>query len=383
VLDDLLAQVRKVPVKERTQPAVVDALQLADSLAALLPVEEARKLRKQLGELGVRVLRLGTVVEQMLYDKERLIVQAGKPFEIHFENTDTMPHNLVFIEPGSLEEIGNLAETTATQPGAIARGYVPPSKKVLLGSQLVQPRQSQRLAWTAPARPGVYPYVCTYPGHWRRMHGALYVVTDLEAYQAEPEAYLAKNPLPIADTLLKFNRPRKEWKVEELEPAVKKLTGRSFTNGKQIFTVAACISCHKFGGAGQEYGPDLTKLDPKWTNVDVLKHILEPSLKIDDKYRSWTFELSSGKSITGMILEETPAVVKVIENPLVPMAKPVVIKKENIDQRKKSETSLMPKGLLDKLTLEEVLDLMAYVVSGANPKHRAFEGAHEHGHHGH
>ena len=69
-------------------------------------------------------------------------------------------------------------------------------------------------------KPGVYPYVCTYPGHWRRMSGALYVVADLDEYLADPEGYLAKNPLPIKDELLKFNRPRKEWKYEELAPAV-------------------------------------------------------------------------------------------------------------------------------------------------------------------
>jgi putative heme-binding domain-containing protein len=380
VLADILAHVRKVPVTERTGPAVVDALQLADTLAALLPIDQARKMRKELGELGVRVIRLGTVIEQMIYDKERIVVQANKPFEIQFDNTDTMPHNLVFIEPGALEEIGELAEKTATQPGALERHYVPVSKKVLFKSQLIQPRQSQRLSWTAPARPGIYPYVCTYPGHWRRMHGALYVVADLEAYQADPEAYLAKNPLPIVDPLLKFNRPRKEWKLEDLESSVKTLSGRSFTNGKQMFTVGACISCHKFGGGGQEYGPDLTKLDPKWTNIDVIKHILDPALKIDDKYRTWTFELTSGKSVTGMILEESAAEVKVIENPLATGSKPLVLKPGDIDKRGKSPNSLMPKGLLDKMTREEILDLVAYLLSGANPKHKVFQGAHDHGH---
>ena len=74
------------------------------------------------------------------------------------------------------------------------------------------------MRFTAPTKPGVYPYVCTYPGHWRRMYGALYVVDDLDEYLADPEAYLAKNPLPITDELLKFNRPRKEWKFEELAP---------------------------------------------------------------------------------------------------------------------------------------------------------------------
>jgi hypothetical protein len=69
----------------------------------------------------------------------------------------------------------------------------------------------------------------------------------------------------------------------------------------------------------------------------------------------------------------------VIENPLT-SAKPIVLKKGAIDGRTQSKNSLMPKGLLDKLTKDEVLDLLAYVVAGANPKHRAFQGGHEHGH---
>ena len=153
---------------------------------------------------------------------------------------------------------------------------------MLLASKLLQPRQVEQLKFTAPKEPGIYPYVCTYPGHWRRMHGALYVVADLEAYHANPEAYLAKNPLPMKDDLLKFNRPRTEWKLEELADAVKEMEakgGRNFANGKQMFTVATCVACHKFGGQGNEFGPDLTKLDPKvFKNaIDVLEHILDPS----------------------------------------------------------------------------------------------------------
>src|SRR5262249_11847109 len=141
----------------------------------------------------------------------------------------------VVTQPGSLEAIGTLAEATATQPGALERGYVPPSDKVLLKSQLLQPRNAQKLRWTAPKEPGVYPYVCTYPGHWRRMYGALYVVEDLDEYLADPETYLTKHPLPITDDLLKFVRPRKEWKLEELASSVEQLKdGRSFSNGKQI-----------------------------------------------------------------------------------------------------------------------------------------------------
>ena len=381
VLETLLADIRKLPVKERTTASALDAIQLADSLASLLPVSEAKAIRKELGELGVPVLRLGTVSDQMLFDKERLVVRAGKPVEFLFENNDLMPHNFVIVQPGALEEVGTLAESTGTQPGAMERHYVPKSPRILLSSKLLQPRDSQKLSFTAPAKPGIYPYVCTYPGHWRRMFGALYVVADLDEYRADPEGYLAKNPLPVADPLLKYNRPRKEWKLEELGPVVERLeNGRSFANGKQMFTVANCVACHKFGGIGTEFGPDLTKIDPKQQSpIEILKDILDPSFRINEKYQSYVFALESGKSITGLILEEKGDAVKVIENPLA-KAEPTIFKKAEIAAREKSPTSIMPKGLLDKLTREEILDLIAYVASKGEASHKLFQAGQEHHH---
>jgi putative heme-binding domain-containing protein len=212
------------------------------------------------------------------------------------------------------------------------------------------------------------------------MYGALYVVADLDEYLADPEGYLKKNPLPIKDEFLKFNRPRKEWKFEELAPLVKELkSGRSFSNGKQMFQVASCVACHKINGVGTEIGPDLTKLDVKQTPVDILRDILEPSFKINEKYQSWSFETTKGKLITGLILKETTEYVEVIEDPLA-KTKPVILKKSQIAERKKSPKSIMPVGLLDKLTREEILDLVAYLASRGDSKHKLFQGAHEHKH---
>ena len=91
----VLGQIRKIPAKERTSPEALDALEFADWLAALLDPAEAKKVRSELGELGVRVVRLHTLPERMAYDKEILVVKAGKPVEFVFENTDLMPHNFV------------------------------------------------------------------------------------------------------------------------------------------------------------------------------------------------------------------------------------------------------------------------------------------------
>jgi len=374
LLDVLLAAIRKVPAAERTTPTALEMLDLADGLAGLLPADAARKTRAELGELGVRVVRIGTLVEKMSYDKDVVVVKAGKPVEFLFENIDLMPHNLVITRPGALAEIGELAESTATSPDAQARQFVPKSDKILLASNLLQPREVQKLSFVAPKEPGVYPVVCTYPGHWRRMYLSLYVVEDLDAYQADPEAYLAKAKLPVKDDLLKDRRPRTEWKVDDLLAEVKAMKGgRSHANGKAMFTVASCVSCHKMEGVGKEFGPDLTKLDPKVASAEeILLHVIEPSKKIDEKYANWLFETKQGQTVTGMILEETPTEVKVIENPLA-KAEARVLKKAELEGRTKSPSSLMPKGLLDKLSRDEILDLVAYVVAHGNKGHRLFQ----------
>jgi putative heme-binding domain-containing protein len=377
----LLAHIRKIPTADRTSPAALDALEFADALATLLPASQAKTVRAELGELGVRVVRVGTLFERMAYDKDIIAIRAGKPVEFIFENTDLMPHNFVIAQPGSLEELGKLSEATAQQPDAAARHFVPQSPKVLLGSVLLQPRESQKLSFTAPTQPGVYPYVCTYPGHWRRMYGALYVVEDLDGYLANPEAYLASHALPIKDELLKDRRPRTEWKFEDVADGVKELSGRSFNAGKHLFTVASCVACHRLDGMGNEFGPDFTKLDPKLTPTDILKEILDPSAKINDKYQTNQFLLGNGKTVTGLVLEETPDVIKIIENPLA-KAEPLVLKRGDIVERQRSKLSIMPKGLLDKLTRDEILDLVAFVSSRGNREHAVFQGAgaHDHGH---
>ena len=382
LLSTVTAYVSSLPPTERTAPEVLDALEFADSLASLLPADAAKKARAQLSELGVRVVRVGTIFERMSYDKDVIAVRAGKPVEFLFENSDLMPHNFVIARPGSLETIGLEAERTAQEPSAAARHFVPVSKDILLSSTLLQPRASEKLSFTAPTEPGVYPYVCTYPGHWRRMYGALYVVDDLDAYLENPESYLAAHPLEIKDPLLADRRPRTEWKYDDLAAAVGDLhDGRSFGNGKQLFQVANCVACHKLDGQGNTFGPELSKLDAKMKALDILKELIEPSARINEKYQPYTFELDSGKVITGLVLEETPARIRVIENPLAKAEATELVPSE-IVQRQKSATSIMPKGLLDKLSREEILDLIAYVASRGNAQDAVFQGSHDHaGHH--
>lgn len=178
----LIAWAQKIPAESRTRQDFVETVQVANELAGLLPAAPASAARKTLRDLGVSVFVVKAVPEQMRYDTTRLVVEAGKPFEIIFENPDAMPHNLVIVAPGSREEIGQAAQTLPPTVDKDGKAYVPNSPKVLLASKLLEPRQKETLKFTAPKQPGNYEYVCTFPGHWMIMWGTLAVVPDVEAY---------------------------------------------------------------------------------------------------------------------------------------------------------------------------------------------------------
>jgi plastocyanin len=111
----------------------------------------------------------------MQFSPAELRVQAGQPVRLIFENPDLMQHNLLIVAPGAIDEIGELADQMATSPDGLAKQYVPASPKVLHATPLVEPKGRYELRFTAPAQPGRYPYVCTFPGHWRMMRGVLVV----------------------------------------------------------------------------------------------------------------------------------------------------------------------------------------------------------------
>jgi len=375
--DNLIAYLTELPAAYRTSDAAIQAINLAKAVAGKLPNEQRQAVENRLQNLDVRVIAIGTVPHRMIYDKEQVAIQSGKTVEFRFSNTDSMPHNFVITKPGTMQEIGELAEATGRDPDAMARHYVPKNDNVILSSSLLQTNQVEALIFDAPQEPGIYPYVCTYPGHWRRMYGALYVVADLEQYNLDPEGYLAANKLEYKDDLLKLSSRGREWKVKELLADVKPLPmGRNYEVGRELFKVASCASCHKLGDQGKEFGPNLAKIEPKLFNTaHVLESIIDPSKKIEEKYQSHSYLLNSGKQLTGMVLKETTDALHIVVDPLA-KDKATVILKDDIRFQKKSEVSLMPKGLLDKLSREEILDLIAYVMAKGDKEHKMY--MHEH-----
>jgi putative membrane-bound dehydrogenase-like protein len=125
---------------------------------------------------GAIVIKLNVIKNEMKYDLKSFTVEAGKQVEIVFENPDFMQHNLVIIQPGSLQILGKAADKLAADPQGSEKQYVPSISEVLFSTKLVNPQETVKLIFTAPKQVGDYPFVCTFPGHWAIMNGIMKVV---------------------------------------------------------------------------------------------------------------------------------------------------------------------------------------------------------------
>ncbi|MEZ6060200.1 MAG: GDSL-type esterase/lipase family protein [Planctomycetaceae bacterium] len=374
VIDELIKWIESVPPTDRTAGDVLDAIQLARDLSTTLPREEALDLRRRISDLAVDVFIVRPVPHRMIYDRTDLYVQAGRPFEIVLDNVDIMPHNLVVTQPDSRTEVGLLAEQMGASPDAFARNFIPDSDKILRGTNMLQPGGSQKLQLTAPTEPADLQFVCTFPGHWRTMWGTLHVVADVSDIpfdQSNPAGEVEAGEMPQRQFVRK-------WKLEELEPALANLNeGRVFVRGNSLFKELSCLQCHRMKGQGGDVGPDLTIVGEKLaagtiSPKDLLRAILQPSNEIEPKYRTQIIVTGDGRLHGGIVVEETDDHIRLAHSPLDQTKHVVDILKADIDERSESMISVMPEGLLDTLTRDEVLDLLAWIIAGGDSGHPAF-----------
>jgi putative heme-binding domain-containing protein len=156
----------------------------------------------------------------------------------------------------------------------------------------------------------------------------------------------------------------KDWTMEELVPLVESglKSKRDFDRGRLMFGAAQCTACHRFGIEGGAAGPDLTGVSGRFNTRDLLESIVVPNKVISDQYGAVSFLLSDGQVITGRVANLNGDNIMVVTNMLDPgnMAN---VDRHKIEETKPSPVSMMPQGLLNTLNREEVLDLMAYLLS--------------------
>ena len=166
-------------------PSKIDEDVSAESLESILALiyhaspEETQDIQASKEEVPDEdidlIVELGVTSNVLEFDKEELRARAGQTVKIVFNNTDNMEHNLLIIQPGTLAEVGRLADRMMASPQGRERAYVPDTEDVIAYTPILDPGESYELVFTLPDEPGEYPFVCTIPGHWRIMNGILIV----------------------------------------------------------------------------------------------------------------------------------------------------------------------------------------------------------------
>jgi putative membrane-bound dehydrogenase-like protein len=121
-------------------------------------------------------ITINVVIGEMKFDKTSFTAKAGSTLKITLVNPDFMQHNLLIIKPGTLEKVGKAVDEMAKSPSGADLQYIPDISEVLYATPLVNPDSKFELTIKVPEVPGVYPFVCTFPGHWRIMQGVMNVV---------------------------------------------------------------------------------------------------------------------------------------------------------------------------------------------------------------
>src|SRR5690606_12574045 len=121
-----------------------------------------------------RVLKIAAT-EGLQFTEKRLVAKRGERITLVFENPDAMPHNWALLKQGMLATIGDVLAKEIADPAAASRQYIPEHDAVLAYTDILEPKATARIHFTAPTEPGDYPYVCTFPGHWQVMNGVLKV----------------------------------------------------------------------------------------------------------------------------------------------------------------------------------------------------------------
>ena len=128
----------------------------------------------------------------MKFKETELEIKAGSKVSLTFLNPDVLQHNLVLTKKGKKEAVGALADAMLTDPDALKKNYVPDSEDIIASTKLVNPGGTDKIEFVAPSEPGEYPFICTFPGHWRLMQGIIKVIPSDE--NISPDKFDEKAP---------------------------------------------------------------------------------------------------------------------------------------------------------------------------------------------
>ena len=200
------------------------------------------------------------------------------------------------------------------------------------------------------------------------------VKTLSDSEKAEFKELLEAKPDASAAAAKVAPRPKvKDWTMPELEALLSTgLKKRDFDKGRVMFAAASCFSCHRFNNEGGGAGPELTGLAGRFSSRDLIESIVYPNKVISDQYAAIMVATTDGKVITGRVMNLHGDGFTLNTNMLDPNQL-VNIDRNKIEEIKPSPTSMMPEALLNTLNNDEVLDLMAYLLSRGDRENPMFK----------
>jgi putative membrane-bound dehydrogenase-like protein len=133
-------------------------------------------------------------------------------------------------------------------------------------------------------------------------------------------------------------------------------------NGRLLFQ-KNCAVCHTLFGEGNKIGPDLTAADRK-NREYLITQIVDPSAVIRAEYQAFTLETKDGRSLFGLVVENTPGSVTLVDG----KNERTVVARTKIEQLTPSAVSLMPEKILDPLSDQELCDLFSYLQGDGSEK---------------
>lgn len=166
----------------------------------------------------------------------------------------------------------------------------------------------------------------------------------------------------------------KAWKLDDLSKAVETglKGGRDYDRGRKIFAAGKCFACHRFDNEGGSNAPDLTGLAGRYSPRDVLEKVLDPSKSISDQYAAVEIRTNDERIIVGRIVNLNNDQVMVNTDMMNP-GSTVNVERKNIEKMRPSKISMMPSGLLDTFKEDEILDLLAYILSRGDRNSSQFQ----------
>ncbi|MDX2245479.1 MAG: c-type cytochrome [Bacteroidia bacterium] len=207
-----------------------------------------------------------------------------------------------------------------------------------------------------------------------RQNALAKVPKEESEFIAQITGSIAGDPANVLANLPQPEGPGKNWNIGEVGHLFREADKKpkNYERGAKIYQAALCASCHTMRGAGNNIGPDLTQAGTRFSGGNIIEAIMLPSDVISDQYATTLFSLNNGKTIAGRILDENKTQVVVSTNPYSTQTQTIAL--ADIKSRELSKISLMPPGLINRLNGDEIIDLIAYIQAGADPKHEVYKG---------